>query len=367
MKNQEAIVKPLFMATGIGSMPFMDAGYAAEVSLRRFPEAPFWPQLPRFGLCEQMNVQYTEGMPGLIIDKERNRIYFDTRQDTSEAFAEFYEKYFGAMEAAGPNGAGGDGDFSSMGISEGYSRGIYAFEKALRGRGGKLPFVKVQTTGPCSFTLGVTDEKEQSIFYNREFREMAVKALAMKCRWQIRRFAPYAEHVICFVDEPVLSAYGSSTYIAVSREDVVAMLAEVIEAIHADGAIAGVHCCGNTEWSILVDAGADVVNFDAFEYGETIGLYPEAVKEHFGRGGMLAWGIVPTSETIRQQSVNSMAELFERMMDNLASKGIDKSLIVERAMITPSCGAGSMTTPDAEMVFGLTGELSKVMRKRYSE
>jgi hypothetical protein len=252
-----------------------------------------------------------------------------------------------------------------MGISEGYSRGIYAFEEALRGRGGKPAFVKAQTTGPCSFTLGVTDEKEQSIYYNREFREMAVKALAMKCRWQIRRFAAYAERVICFVDEPVLSAYGSSTYIAVSREDVVAMLAEVIEAIHADGAIAGVHCCGNTEWSILVDAGADIVNFDAFEFGETIGLYPDAVKEHFGRGGMLAWGIVPTSEAIRQQSVESLAERFERMMDKLSSKGIDKGLIVERAMITPSCGAGSMEAADAERVFELTSELSKVMRKRY--
>lgn len=365
MKNREAIVKPSFLATGIGSMPFTDARYAAELSLKRFGEAPYWPQLPRLGLCEQMNVQYTEGMPGIVIDKERNKIYFDTRQDTSEVFAEFYEKYFSAME-------GGGGDFSAMGVSEEYSRGIYAFEEALRGspprgRGGKPAFVKVQTTGPCSFTLGVTDEKEQSIFYNREFREMAVKALAMKCRWQIRKFAAYAERVICFVDEPVLSAYGSSTYIAVSREDMVAMLAEVIEAIHADGAIAGVHCCGNTEWSILVDAGADIVNFDAFEFGETIGLYPEAVKEHFGRGGMLAWGIVPTSEAIREQSTESLAELLERMMDNLASKGIDKGLIAERALITPSCGAGSMEAADAERVFELTSELSKVMRKKYGE
>ena len=70
----------------------------------------------------------------------------------------------------------------------------------------------------------------------------------------------------------------------------VAKLAEVIEAVHAEGALAGVHCCGNTEWSILIDAGVDIVNFDAFDYGETIALYPEAVKRHLEAGKALAWG-----------------------------------------------------------------------------
>ena len=92
----------------------------------------------------------------------------------------------------------------------------------------------------------------------------------MKCRWQIRKFQPFAEKVICFIDEPILSAFGSSTYVSVTRDDTVAKLGEVIEAVHAEGALAGVHCCGNTEWSILIDAGVDIVNFDAFDYGETI-------------------------------------------------------------------------------------------------
>ena len=48
-----------------------------------------------------------------------------------------------------------------------------------------------------------------------------------------------------------------------TRDDTVAKLGEVIEAVHAEGALAGVHCCGNTEWSILIDAGVDIINFDA--------------------------------------------------------------------------------------------------------
>jgi hypothetical protein len=44
------MLKPKFLATGVGSMPFTDPDRAVELSLTRFPEAPFWPQLPKLGL-----------------------------------------------------------------------------------------------------------------------------------------------------------------------------------------------------------------------------------------------------------------------------------------------------------------------------
>ena len=195
-----------FLATGIGSMPFEDAAHAVEVSLSRLGEAPIWPQLPRLGFVEQMCPQYSEGMPCIKIDAGENKIYCDTSGDTSEALAEFYEAYIAAMD---PDE--GNGDCSAMAISESYAKGLYAFEERLKADKPKLPFVKVHTTGPCTVSLTLTDENKQLIFYNDSFRDVVTKALAMKCRWQIQKFAPYAEQVICFLDEPALSAYGSST------------------------------------------------------------------------------------------------------------------------------------------------------------
>lgn len=353
-------MKTRFTATGIGSMPFADPEYAVKVSLTKMCNAPIWPQLPKLGLHEQMEVQYSEGMPCTVIDEVKHRMFFETSGDSSEAFAQFYENYMEAMDE------GGTKDFSSMAISPAFSKGIYALEKALQAKSGaKLPFVKVQTTGPCSFALTLVDENKRAIYYNDEFRDMIVKALAMKCRWQIQKFQPYAEKVICFIDEPILSAFGSSTYVSVNREDVVAMLNEVIEAVHAENAIAGIHCCGNTEWSILIDAGVDMVNFDAFGFGETIAMYPDSVKALLERGGILAWGIVPTSTAIREQTVETLEAHLEKMMDNLASKGIDKKLIAEQAVITPSCGTGSMDPADAEKVFETLFQLSKKMKAKY--
>jgi hypothetical protein len=352
--------KPLFLATGIGSMPFTDVEHAIDVSLARMPEAPIWPQLPKLGFTEQMEVQYSEGMPCIVMDRGKGRVFFDTSKDYSEEFAAFYETYMMAMDPEA-----GNGDCSAMAIGPEFSKGIYALEARLKKTSAKLPFVKVQTTGACSFALTLVDENKRAIFYNEEFRDMIVKALAMKCRWQIQKFRPFAEKVICFIDEPILSAFGSSTYVSVTRENVVALLGEMIAAIHSDSGIAGVHCCGNTEWSILIDAGVDMVNFDAFEYGETIIMYADAIKKHLERGGMLAWGIVPTSPKIREQSVDSLAEKLELLIDKLSAKGINKRLIADRAVLTPSCGTGSLDPADAEKVFETLAGLSVAMRKKY--
>lgn len=352
-------MKANFLSTAIGSMPFADIDHAIDVSLSCL-DAPIWPQLPSLSLLEQMEIQYSENIPCASVDFEKGRMYFQTDEDYSEKFGEFYEMY---IASADPDS--GDGNFEAMAISENYSKGIYALLAKLEKENKKLPWLKVQTTGPCSFALTVVDENKRAIYYNEEFRDVIVKALAMKCRWQIQKFKPYCENIICFIDEPILSAFGSSTYVSVGRDEVVGILNEVIEAVHTEGGLAGIHCCGNTEWSILIDAGVDIVNFDAFEYGDTIAMYADSVKAHLEKGGMLAWGIVPTSSAIREQTVESLEKRFEERIGNLASKGIDKQLIISQAIITPSCGTGSLESADAEKVFEMVKLLTKTMKEKY--
>lgn len=345
--------KPKCLATAIGSLPHVNPEDAVKVILNSIPDCPIWPQLPARGMNEQMEIQYSEGMPCVVIDREKERMYIDTSDETFTGISEFMSLF--AMD-----------EVDSFAISPEFSAGFYAMETALQNTGSKLPYVKVQTTGPISFGLTIVDENKRAIYYNDVYRDAVVKALAMKCRWQIRKYKQFAENVICFIDEPILSAFGSSTYLSVSREDVVAILNEVIEAVHSEGGIAGIHCCGNTEWSILIDAGVDIVNFDAFDFGDTVALYPEAVKRHLNAGKVLAWGVVPTnSEKIADQTVESLAEVFYKGVDNLVSAtGLDRQLVIDQAIITPSCGTGSLPVADAEKVFDLLGKLSKYLQSK---
>jgi hypothetical protein len=348
-------IKP-FTATAIGSLPHVSPDEAIGIVLQSIPDCPIWPQLPKRGFREQMEIQYSEGIPCVNVDEAKGRMYFNTADEDACAAAvgEFYEKYM-AAEASG--------DWSAFAVSPDFSAGIYTLEKALSG-GHKLPLVKVQTTGPLSIGLSIVDQDKRAIYYNEMFRDVLVKGMIAKCRWQIAKFKPFADGVICFVDEPILSAFGSSTYVSVVREDVVAILGEMVEAIHAAGALCGVHCCGNTEWPILIDAGVDIVNFDAFGFGESVTLYPDQINAHLQNGKYLAWGLIPTSEKITEQSVDSLVNHYDDIAGKLSARGIDRALIERQTLLTPSCGTGSMRQELAEKVFALLKETSAKLAAR---
>jgi hypothetical protein len=345
--------EPCCLATAIGSLPHKDPQRAVEVVLQSIPDAPHWPKLPTTSLNEQLVVQCSEGIPRVVMDYEKGRIYINTAGDTSADLAAFYEKYVAE-------------DFEACRISREFAKGLYAFESALQAAGGTRPFVKVQATGPLTVGLNVVDENKRAIYYNPEFADVVVKALAMNCRWQIRKFRSFAQQTICFLDDPILSAFGSSAYISVTRDDAVAKLSEVIEAIHIEGALAGVHCCGNTEWPILMDAGVDIVNFDAFDYGDTILLYPHAMKEFLKAGKALAFGIIPTnSAKIHAETVDSLVAKFSELVRKLAKvTGLEEELILRQALVAPACGAATLSIPDAELVYKILPEVSLKLRQQ---
>jgi hypothetical protein len=346
-----------FLATAIGSLPHTSAEKAVEIVLEKIPDCPVWPQLPKLGLREQMEIQYSEGLPCVVIDEAKGRMFFNTSDEDRNAteMAAFYEKYMTAQESD---------NWSAFAISNAFSQGIYALEKELAFRGMHKPWLKVQTTGPLSIGLSIVDENKRAIYYNEAFRDCIVKGLAAKCRWQIDKFKEYSDDLICFIDEPILAAFGSSTYVSVQRDDVISAVAEVAEAIHGAGALCGVHCCGNTEWPILIDAGVDIINFDAYGFGESLALYAKEIDVFLKDDGILAWGIVPTSDKITGETVESLVEKYDLCVGLLTAKGIDKQLIHRQSMLTPSCGTGSLFVDLAEKVFDTLSKVSKSLKER---
>jgi methionine synthase II (cobalamin-independent) len=344
--------RPRCLATAIGSFPHKDAAEACDLILRSIPDIPVWPQLPAVDFREGMEIQYSEGLPCVVIDDAAQRMYFDTAGDTSADLATFYEHYLAE-------------DTEYFAISEEFSRGIYEMERRLLDHSQARPmYFKNHVTGPVTMGLSRTDENKRAIYYNDVFRDVIVKGMEMKARWLLKRFASLGYPQICFIDEPILSAFGSSTYVSLERSDAVRCIADVVQAIHKEEALAGTHCCGNTEWTILVDAGVDIISFDAYQYGETIGYYPEQIKGFLDRGGVLAWGIVPSTGAIAKETPESLVKQLEERMGMLADKGIDSDTLWERCLLTPSCGTGSLVQASAEKALTDLSELSRMLRSK---
>ena len=199
--------------------------------------------------------------------------------------------------------------------------------------------------------------------FDPEIREAAVKLLVRKVEWQVEHLKKFADNILIFVDEPVLSAFGSSAYPGLMHDDVKTILNEIFDTIHNCGAVAGSHCCGNTEWSLFTDSEVDLLNFDAYEFAGAVALYAQDIKAYLERGGWLAWGVVPTSDVIQSETAES---IYAKLQENIAifvSKGIDEKLIKERVVITPSCGLGSLVEDDARRALSVLKEVGKMYKR----
>jgi methionine synthase II (cobalamin-independent) len=335
------------MASAIGSLPHLDPEEACEVTLEYLEEAPTWPQLPRRDFRENMYAQFSEGFPGVVVDMERRKVFCDTSVDLLPQIEGVYRAYL-------------EGDHSSMSVGIDYAAGLHAFAERVKKEGKVYPILKGQVTGPISFGLTVMDENNRPILYNDELADAMVKLLNLKARWmeEFLRQTGAAEEVLIFFDEPYLVSVGSAL-VSVSEDRVLDSLRLCAEGLTC---LTGTHCCGNTDWSLLFKTGLQVVNFDAFLYMDSMALYPAELADFLQRGGVLAWGLVVNKPEVEGESVDSLARRFEEGVDLLVSRGVPRDLIMERAMITPSCGLEGVSPSQAERAYMLTAELSRRLR-----
>lgn len=342
---------PHFASTHIGSVPHRDFA-SIYPHLIASQDIPGWPQFPRRTFKENMYVQFCENLPGIMVDEVNEKVLVNTRDDLTLDLEAFYERYLAD-------------DVDSFALSPDYAAGFYALLETLDPIPGE--WLKGQVTGPVSIGLTITDQDLRASLYHDLLADAIVKNAAMSARWQIRQLQTVRPNVILFVDEPYMASFGSA-YISLSQEQVIAMLDEVFAAIHAEGALAGVHCCGNTDWSVLMATTVDILNIDAYSYVENLALFPDALRAFLDRGGVVAWGIVPNNETIAFVTPEQLAEQLRAGIALICQKAQARGVLLtppdfeNRSLITPSCGLGT-TTPDiAERVLHMLGQVREILR-----
>ncbi len=190
------------------------------------------------------------------------------------------------------------------------------------------------------------------------------KLLGFKARWQIEIMRTFGVPVIIFLDEPGLAGFGSSAFITVSAELVVKLLAEVADAIHAAGGIAGIHVCANTDWALAFRSKLDIINFDSYGYFDKFVLYRKEFIDFIARGGNMAWGVVPTSdpETIRAATPESLAGGGSHRQRGLSRGAWSSNEILAHSLFTPACGCGSLTEDCAARVLDLLKGFCGIVR-----
>lgn len=336
------------LATGIGSLPHLDADAALDLIFKYVPHSPFWPQLPKRDFREGMLTQFCENLPCLKV--KNGGIFFDPQQ-REEELESFYERII-------------SDDVDYFKISEDFALGLHKFYQRLKSCDlSAVEFIKIHITGPFTFLAGINDENGVMLMHDAVFRQAMLKALGMKLRWQIGLFGEFNKNIIAFIDEPYLGCFGSA-YTPLNRADVVRDLGEFSQGLGDRDILLGVHCCGNTDWSIFTDIPAiNVISFDAFDFQDKFVLYADNLKGFLERGGVICWGIVPTQEFSGKENAEFLINKLRQGINTLVKKGVEDKLLLESLMISPACGLGTLSPQKAEDTFRLLHEASAFIRE----
>ncbi len=344
------------LATGIGSLPHKDAQEALDLIFRYTPHIPFWPQLPRRDIREGMVSQFSENIP--FLKMKQDGLYFESPDAKDRELELFYERVIAK-------------DLDYFKLSEEFALGLHKFYQRLEKLDlNKIEIIKCQITGPFTFAASLKDKNGIPLLHDAVFLQAVSKGLVMKALWQVDFFKGFGKKIIIFIDEPYLGCFGSA-YTPINREGVVKVLRELSEEIKSEGkklnsqdVLVGVHCCGNTDWSMLMEVeGIDIISFDAFDFLDNFVLYTANLKDFLKKQKIICWGIVPTQEFTGKETPDFLVERVNSGIDRLVKKGMERDSLLENLLISPACGLGALDTESSGRILELLAETASSIRE----
>ena len=338
-----------FATTGVGSVPSLRVEPTCRLILELFPEIPFWPQFVNLAPEEEMIPQFSEGLPGIRAGEDGKTLRVTTER-LEEELTRFYEAFLNE-------------EVEAFAVSPDHARGLYTMLEMI----GETPqtgngLIKGQSVGPITFASSVTLEDGRYLLHDPGLLDAVVKGLSIKLLWQAEALGRTGRRPILFIDEPALSGIGSA-FSAMNRDLVTEALREMMDYCRErSNAVMGIHCCANTDWSMVLAAGPDILNFDAYAYMDAFLLYPDEVVRFVEGGGTIAWGIVPTLDFHEEVTADDLQVRLEQGLERLSDRRVSRELLRARGMITSACGMGGMPVDSVETVLRLISELGKRMR-----
>jgi hypothetical protein len=351
--------------TAMGIMPHRDIDRALELAFSL--DIPFWPQLPKVHLHEDMYVQASEHFPGITVDEDGGKITLD-----HASFAEQLEDYSAKMM---------DEDFFRL--TPGYSVVYHRFmERPLEG----YPAVRGQQIGPVSFGFKVTDEDKRPIIYDDEVRTILFDFMQRKANAQYREMREHNANAFVWLDEPGLGWVFSG----MTGYDDIRARSEYRDFLQGMAGPPALHLCANVNLPYLLELGIEVLSFDAYQIDVMPKGYAAAVAAFIEGGGIIAWGIVPVdSLSLSTETAETLAERLAGYWGVVAAgSNVTAERLARQALLAPArcmlkdaglVGAPGEKSADGardlklvgreerlvEQAFTTLAEVSSILRRRY--
>ena len=312
------------MTSGIGSLPHRDGDLAARVVCATMA-MPAIRDLPGRAAAEVMRAQAVVGLEGITLGQYGAIAVDVSRIDTGNpVVTELSHDAFG---------------------------GVRSFLAIAPGR---VQRVKWQFVGPV--TLGTTLVRagvpEHLAF---EVAVAAVRSHVQHLLDAVDEALPGVRQVV-FIDEPLIGELTDPGFV-LAPDTAIDLISGALAAIEPR-AISGLHCCAGTDVASLLATGPQVL---AVPVTSSVAHAAGYLHQFLGRGGVVAWGAVPTDGPISTTADRPWRRLTE-LWCQLQQRGCDPVQLRQQSMLTPECGLGLHSQQVAERVHRIVAEVGRRLR-----
>jgi len=316
--------------TAIGSLPHTQGELGLQLALQL--DIPFLPELPAGNPGEFMMASALEGLPGLDFDAQ-GMCTVDRRTWEKEgpAFGTALDKALAS------------GELSAFEPSASARRAWRPFLWEVQNR--RLALAKAQLAGPATVRWGTQLSTGGAVVDDAALDRQAFRLLLARCLAMVKALRAAGATPLFYLDEPGLYALDTSDgrHLLMLQE-----LRLLVVALQREGALVGLHCCGNTAWEALLSLGLDLLSFDVRLSLDALLDVAGPLQAFLDGGGALSLGIVPTDfgeEASVAELLGATTASFESVLGTARGHRV-----VERSVLTPACGLALRTVPDAEQI-----------------
>ena len=204
----------------------------------------------------------------------------------------------------------------------------------------KSPNAYVNLLGPFSLSQMLTFAAEEQILADKSYRKLFIQLICVKALWAIKSIKEISPETVPIIvlEEPLLGQFGN-----IKRENddvtvelVTNLLTRVIEKIKSAGAIVAIESMEKCDWKIPINAGVDIISFDAYNNPNNLSIIPETIVEFISRGGKINWAIVPvmTETIVKDLHVDIVEKRLFATMDGLILSGVPADFVYKSSLVS---------------------------------
>lgn len=227
-------------------------------------------------------------------------------------------------------------------------------------RRSKTGFFKTQIAGPITLFGKL---QAGGIKYEQKLSEQVSLWLG-HAYWQIDSIKENGFRPIVMLDEPLLPTYMGQASSARGKRTL-KLLRSIVRRLKRRGAKVGIHCCNRISPATLIGLEVDLIHFDCFHFPTQTTQSRDTLREFLLRGGIIAWGVVPTAEVLNAASRTQVEKTLRDSIASMESRGLPLRRVLAQSMVAPTCGTGLLSSEKSAEIEEFTTSLSQALKSKY--